>query len=1176
MRTLVTKLTAFISDIDQLSSKRLRSLLTSLESAHSAAFFTAVCQGLKPSERKLLRSILIKDVPDWDAKEKAAWGKAQDVSSLLLGDFGAFTNNAQRQFAKPTLTKDSADTSRVLPSFPRSPVKTDTQETLVLEHSSSRHDLTVSRVTLPSPSRRLGAASSANLSMADIMTAKQAPAPAEPEQQDEEEEVPEISVVFQPLSIESSMVIQESADKSIGDISLPATSKNNIANLTNMSFDLAAVEMPTRRISMATTAAIDVDQSQYQMEQEKTQDLIAFDVSVLLPAGMFPVLAATGKSAAPAPLEEVEEKKELQAEEGEMELADLVVPSEKESVDVSVEIVAEASPAMGEAVAVESEDVKVEEAAEEAETPQEATGATVEDPVESILAEVIQEEALRSPIKMAAPAPATPIATFTPRSSVYGRTPALPRLETVLTPQRSQIIERLQHEITVTREQSRQEIAVLEAEIAESRKQYEAQLLDIQASRDALVAQHEASLQSVSQTAQSAELMLREEINQLEGRIAGLQRELTSLRESHDTELAELETKLHERVKELEDTLEAERAAAQRDLESLTALQDSFTAEVEELKSSLSATREELANAEESRKTLEDICSTLEAQITDKDQRIEELQCTIGQLEAKVAEASGLAASVEMSHNNDTEAARKQLEDLAAEREMQLDELRKQLEAVEAEKSSLEQNLESAKTTISAKEADLEALRSELLTSQTALREAEAAGLALRTEHDLRAAEDEKIIAGQREEIEKLGSELMERMAEIDKLRTSSVAGSGEWTAKMEEATTRLREEHARAIADLATEHERHVEVLRSEYRERIEILESAKGQTEPADPDMSPSDALQATLRDMEARLAAMTAEREHHAAQIAQLKSENEIKRTYLEQTEERLVAERRESEEQYKQQLATQTQRIEDLMQLLKESETAYDHLHRVYNAEVHGIKEMDESDEFLDAEAAPDEISTLDQAIELALAEDVTLATFEYVLTMSHPTDIGGEALGTLCGLSKENDKDGLSLCKILLLAQDSIAINPAIVENNEETAIDLLAVGAVSVGVSTRGIVMFRFPRESPLTASIFIPQSIAPHIIPDLKLCLEKLTSSIAEAILPQRIAYTAHYILSLELASAIPYMQTLFTRLVLLMKDADGQRIAHRIASVILAVSFGGVQYVKTRSVTLIPPLHL
>jgi hypothetical protein len=81
-------------------------------------------------------------------------------------------------------------------------------------------------------------------------------------------------------------------------------------------------------------------------------------------------------------------------------------------------------------------------------------------------------------------------------------------------------------------------------------------------------------------------------------------------------------------------------------------------------------------------------------------------------------------------------------------------------------------------------------------------------------------------------------------------------------------------------------------------------------------------------------------------------------------------------------------------------------------------------------------------------------------------------------------------------------------------------------------------------------------QDMASHLIPDLKLCLEKFVSTVAEAILPQRISYTAHYILSLELASTIPYVQTLFTRLVLLLKDTDGRRLAPRSASIILPVS--------------------
>jgi hypothetical protein len=80
MRSLVSKLAAFIPDVDSTSGRRLKSVLIGLESSYSPAFFSATC-ALKPNERKLLRSILLKDIPDWDSKEKQGWSRVQMEAS---------------------------------------------------------------------------------------------------------------------------------------------------------------------------------------------------------------------------------------------------------------------------------------------------------------------------------------------------------------------------------------------------------------------------------------------------------------------------------------------------------------------------------------------------------------------------------------------------------------------------------------------------------------------------------------------------------------------------------------------------------------------------------------------------------------------------------------------------------------------------------------------------------------------------------------------------------------------------------------------------------------------------------------------------------------------------------------------------------------------------------------
>ncbi|KAI9032268.1 clasp N terminal-domain-containing protein [Hyaloraphidium curvatum] len=371
-------------------------------------------------------------------------------------------------------------------------------------------------------------------------------------------------------------------------------------------------------------------------------------------------------------------------------------------------------------------------------------------------------------------------------------------------------------------------------------------------------------------------------------------------------------------------------------------------------------------------------------------------------------------------------------------------------------------------------------------------------------------------LAEQTEITETLRKDLDDRASEHERAREAA----SEALAALEQLRERHQADFAAEFSRLSAEHKTLVDDLRAAYEARIAAL------SQPVEPVSEVPELLATALRELEMAMASAASDKQLFAARIAQLEAEASIRDQYLAEVEKRAAVEKTELEAIWRVRVAEANQRNTEMAELLQDAETAYEQLHRAYAA---AVAMPEESMGVNETEEAEDEvIGSPDHAMELLTCGDIAVGAFSYLLTISQPIDLTGETLALICDMAKRAETDGLTLCKCLLLLQDSIAINPAVVENNEEIVIDSIALGACAV----------------PCVASQFVP---------DIRLCLERLVETTANAIVPHRLSYSVHYILSLDFASTTPYVQSLFTKLVLLMKDTDGERLASRIASMIM-----------------------
>lgn len=1158
MKALVAKLTAFVPEVDQISGRRLRTILTALESKFSPVFFSAVT-GLKQNERKLLRSVMLKEVPDWDSKEKQAFAKGQQ---------SAAADTLQKA---PSFRREAESVAQALalaPPYPRSPVKADTQETLVPLIGS------LSAVDLDEQAKNLFSESAEN-------------------------------VAIEPLEDNRDAFIEETALVSAAGGELPPTGGEPVKNLVTLSVVKAqeddsllidaVTEVQPQKETLETMLLLAPEEQQ----KDPTLDLIAFDVSVVIPAGAFPTGLAPDQTPSSAehltksprsakiitpvaspshgrghlisPLLKGTPSTQLSP----LKIAPLSANSPRFVLEDAVEsmMVAEESP-QPEApntpppTAVSMPELVFPELAEEPQIeapntppptavsmpelgfpdlaedrkllPFEAVAPQSETDIHDkprrlsdIASPVDLDRSLFAPTEMETISeasierhPADLRSTDAPTESMVPSTAEMLDghdssmwSDFSLSP-RQNPIERLQRKIARVRQQAKDEIAILEAEVTESRRRFVSELETLRNERDALIEQHEEAMRTALAASAATEASLnavveslRSQIGVLETEMAELRSELARIGEQHDAELSATNEKSENRIKELLDEMESLRAATAEGQSMVEAVEQAKDQELAELRAKLAEAEEGFLALRTTASDVDVIVADLRMSIAERDHQIEALQ---GQVErAETALMTANSALAEESSVRDTKitalettvqgfeakeaafasvvsdlaAAREEIERLRdtlrereaslqaaiLERDLQIESLRTQaseadslkplleagrveLEALRAELHELETRLKDSTAErdrmleeLGEKSAEIDSLRNELavlgeeveLAREVALSEANLTNADI-----LREREDlEHALTLQTQRADQLEHELGLKTKEIEQLRTAADTGSDAWESKLEAAASAARESHTAAIASLTAEHERHMQELRHEFENRLASI-SAETKADNGSPSAT---SLGMKLIELEVDLATMTGDNERLRLQNAQLESEKEVNRAYLERLEERIQSEHQEQQDLAERELVSTRQQVEELRHLLRESELAYENLSRAYNAEIHGVREADDEDEFLDA-IESNQLASLDDAIPLLTTDDVSLATFQFLLENSQPDDINGNTLGTLCELAKSNDQNALTLAKTLLLARDSITMDPFIVENNEEPAVDLIVIGAEAINV----------------------------------------------------------------------------------------------------------------------------